>query len=71
MLPAQGPIPGGVIPFPKMPAMDNTLGAMFIGASLAMLLYGIICLQIFIYITSRRTRRDSRWTRLFIVFLLW
>ncbi|KDQ31795.1 hypothetical protein PLEOSDRAFT_165203 [Pleurotus ostreatus PC15] len=37
MLPTQGPIPGGAIPFPKMPAMDNTLGAMFIGASLAML----------------------------------
>ncbi|KAL4261245.1 DUF6534 domain-containing protein [Pleurotus pulmonarius] len=67
---AQGPIPGGASPFPKLPAMDNTLGAMFIGASLAMLLYGIICLQIFIYITSRRTQRDSRWTRLFIIFLL-
>ncbi|KAF4564797.1 hypothetical protein EYR36_002736 [Pleurotus pulmonarius] len=34
---AQGPIPGGASPFPKLPAMDNTLGAMFIGASLAML----------------------------------
>ncbi|KAJ8693435.1 hypothetical protein PTI98_008430 [Pleurotus ostreatus] len=59
------PVPGAAIL-----AFDNTLGALFIGSSLATILYGILCLQIFIYITSYRTRQDSQWTRLSISFIL-
>ncbi|KAF4564796.1 Condensin complex subunit [Pleurotus pulmonarius] len=61
-----GAAPGGPVPVPgiPLPAFDNTLGALFIGAVLSMMLYGIICLQMFIYITSERTKKDSIWTRL-------
>ncbi|KAL4261632.1 DUF6534 domain-containing protein [Pleurotus pulmonarius] len=64
-----GAAPNGPVPVPgvPLPAFDNTLGALYIGSTLSMLLYGIICLQMFIYITSTRTKKDSRWTKLFIL----
>ncbi|KAF4583535.1 hypothetical protein EYR38_002287 [Pleurotus pulmonarius] len=56
-----GAAPNGPVPVPgvPLPAFDNTLGALYIGSTLSMLLYGIICLQMFIYITSTRTKKDS------------
>ncbi|KAF9495106.1 hypothetical protein BDN71DRAFT_1447997 [Pleurotus eryngii] len=63
-----GAAPNGPVPVPGAPilAFDNTLGALYIGSTLSMLLYGIICLQMFLYITSTRTKKDSRWTKLFV-----
>ncbi|KAK0495173.1 hypothetical protein EDD18DRAFT_264850 [Armillaria luteobubalina] len=43
----------------ELPAFDNTLGVLYIGSSLATALYGIICVQTFLYITSNRTRSDG------------
>jgi hypothetical protein len=53
----------------KIPAFDNTLGALFIGSSIATILYGIICLQTFLYITSARGQEDSWWLKT-LVYLL-
>ncbi|KAL4255288.1 hypothetical protein AB1N83_011824 [Pleurotus pulmonarius] len=57
------------LPGVTLPSFDNTLGALFIGSSLATLLYGIFCLQMFIYVTSYRTREDSRWNRLSMLLI--
>ncbi|KAK0193496.1 hypothetical protein F5146DRAFT_1030887 [Armillaria mellea] len=43
----------------KLPAFDNSLGALYIGSSLATVLYGVICVQTFLYVTSNRARFDS------------
>ncbi|KAF7426071.1 hypothetical protein PC9H_008437 [Pleurotus ostreatus] len=66
-----GAAPGGPVPVPgiPLPAFDNTLGALFIGAVLSMMLYGIVCLQMFIYVTSERTKKDSIWSRLLVLFI--
>ncbi|KAJ3565271.1 hypothetical protein NP233_g7738 [Leucocoprinus birnbaumii] len=66
-----GAAPNGPVPVPgaELPAFDNTLGALFIGSSLAMLLYGTICLQTFIYITGQRGREDRCWLRTFVTFV--
>ncbi|KAK0435670.1 hypothetical protein EV421DRAFT_1986209 [Armillaria borealis] len=53
----------------KLPAFDNSLGALYIGSSLATVLYGVICVQTFLYITSNRTRFDS-WAMKLLVFIL-
>jgi len=53
----------------KIPAFDNTLGALFIGSSIATILYGIIFLQTFLYITSARAREDAWWLKS-LVYLL-
>ncbi|PBK67668.1 hypothetical protein ARMSODRAFT_1085744 [Armillaria solidipes] len=52
-----------------LPALDNTLGALYIGASLSTLLYGAICVQTFFYITSNRARSDS-WRLKLLVFVI-
>ncbi|KAG7444864.1 uncharacterized protein BT62DRAFT_933907 [Guyanagaster necrorhizus] len=52
-----------------LPAFDNTLGALYIGSSLATALYGAICIQTFLYVTSNRTRFDS-WPMKLLVFIL-
>ncbi|KAK0204513.1 hypothetical protein DFS33DRAFT_1320824 [Desarmillaria ectypa] len=48
-----------------LPAFDNTLGALYIGSSISTVLYGVICVQTFLYITSNRTRFDSWPMKLF------
>ncbi|KAK0434318.1 hypothetical protein EV421DRAFT_1840627 [Armillaria borealis] len=53
----------------SFPALDNTLGALYIGASLSMLLYGATCVQTFFYITSNRARFDS-WRLKLLVFVI-
>ncbi|KAK0480376.1 hypothetical protein IW261DRAFT_1623911 [Armillaria novae-zelandiae] len=53
----------------KLPTFDNSLGALYIGSSLATVLYGVICVQTFLYITSNRTRFDS-WAMKLLVFIL-
>ncbi|KAK0470107.1 uncharacterized protein EV420DRAFT_1634532 [Desarmillaria tabescens] len=52
-----------------LPAFDNTLGALYIGSIIATALYGVICLQTFLYITSNRTRSDS-WRMKLLVSVL-
>ncbi|KAK0218332.1 hypothetical protein EDD85DRAFT_358883 [Armillaria nabsnona] len=52
-----------------LPALDNTFGAMYIGACLSTLLCGVICVQTFFYITSNRARSDRRWLK-FLVFVI-
>ncbi|KAK0470169.1 uncharacterized protein EV420DRAFT_1634585 [Desarmillaria tabescens] len=52
-----------------LPALDNTLGALYIGACLLTLLYGVICVQTFLYITSNRARSDRWWLKL-LVFVI-
>ncbi|KAK0440425.1 uncharacterized protein EV420DRAFT_1752727 [Desarmillaria tabescens] len=54
----------------SLPALDNTLGALYIGASLAMLLYGAICVQTFLYITSNRARSDRWWLKLLVLVIV-
>ncbi|THU95457.1 hypothetical protein K435DRAFT_798109 [Dendrothele bispora CBS 962.96] len=70
-LPEAGAAPMGPIPVPgiSLPAFDNTLGALYIGSTIATLLYGIICLQIFIYITSPRVQRDHKALKFFVICL--
>ncbi|PBK75290.1 hypothetical protein ARMSODRAFT_1012750 [Armillaria solidipes] len=53
----------------ELPAFDNTLGVLYIGSSLATALYGVICVQTFLYITSNRTRSDG-WPMKLLVFIL-
>ncbi|KAK0192357.1 hypothetical protein F5146DRAFT_1039488 [Armillaria mellea] len=50
----------------SLPALDNTLGALYIGTCLSTLLYGVICVQTFIYITSYRARSDRWWLKAFV-----
>lgn len=66
-----GAAPNGPVPVPGVafPSFDGTLGALFVGSSLAMLLYGTICLQMFIYITGQRGRDDRSWLRFLIIFV--
>ncbi|KAF8802138.1 hypothetical protein BYT27DRAFT_7113401 [Phlegmacium glaucopus] len=56
-------LPSGV----KLPAFDNTLGALFIGSNIATLLYGVICLQTFLYITSSRYQSDRWWLKILVL----
>jgi len=58
-------LPPGV----QIPAFDNTLGALFIGSNIATILYGVICLQTFIYVTSARSQEDRWWLK-GLVYLL-
>lgn len=53
----------------ELPAFDNSLGALYIGSSLSTVLYGVICVQTFLYMTSNRTRFDS-WAMKLLVFIL-
>ncbi|KAK0434368.1 hypothetical protein EV421DRAFT_1840952 [Armillaria borealis] len=53
----------------ELTAFDNTLGVLYIGSSLATALYGVICVQTFLYITSNRTRSDG-WPMKLLVFIL-
>ncbi|KAK0193499.1 hypothetical protein F5146DRAFT_1119017 [Armillaria mellea] len=53
----------------ELPAFDNTLGVLYVGSSLATVLYGAICVQTFLYITSNRTRSDG-WRMKLLVFIL-
>ncbi|KAE9395941.1 hypothetical protein BT96DRAFT_942068 [Gymnopus androsaceus JB14] len=48
-------IPTGVV----LPSFNNTLGALFIGSSFATMLYGVTCVQTFLYLTSRRSQSDT------------
>ncbi|KAJ7223254.1 hypothetical protein GGX14DRAFT_427232 [Mycena pura] len=44
---------------PSLPSFDNTLGALYIGSTLSTLLYGVTCVQTFLYLTSRHAKVDS------------
>ncbi|THU98709.1 hypothetical protein K435DRAFT_795529 [Dendrothele bispora CBS 962.96] len=48
---------------------DNTQGAQFIGFTVSTILYGIACLQMFIYFTAARTHSDKWWLKLLAVCL--
>jgi len=56
----------------SLPSFDNTLGALFIGSNVATILYGVICLQTFLYITAARSHEDKWWLRslVFLFFAL-
>ncbi|KAK0445097.1 hypothetical protein EV421DRAFT_338416 [Armillaria borealis] len=54
----------------SLPALDNTLGALYIGTCLSTLLYGVICVQTFLYITSYRARSDRWWLKSFVFVVL-
>jgi len=41
-----------------LPAFDGTLGALFTGTIISTVLYGVTCVQTFMYATSTRTKRD-------------
>ncbi|KAK0480374.1 hypothetical protein IW261DRAFT_1593514 [Armillaria novae-zelandiae] len=53
----------------ELPAFDNTLGVLYIGSSLATALYGVICVQTFLYVISNRTRSDGWPMRLLVSIL--
>ncbi|KAF8590026.1 hypothetical protein K439DRAFT_1657594 [Ramaria rubella] len=53
----------------KIPTFDGTLGALFIGFNLTTALYGVTCVQMFIYVTSERGTKDRRSFRLFVYTL--
>ncbi|KAI0729738.1 hypothetical protein C8Q72DRAFT_827620 [Fomitopsis betulina] len=50
-------------------SLDNLLGAMFIGVVLSTAVYGITCLQVYLYY-MQYSRDDSRAMKLFVAFLL-
>ncbi|KAL4244634.1 hypothetical protein ABKN59_009174 [Abortiporus biennis] len=52
-----------------LPKLDNTLGAMFIGVVIAAILYGVTCVQTYVYFTEGM-RRD-RWILRSLVAILW
>ncbi|KAJ7623995.1 hypothetical protein B0H17DRAFT_1219046 [Mycena rosella] len=58
-------------PFPPLPAPDVRLlfGPILIGVLLNTMLYGVILIQMLMYYT-RYSKRDSKWTRLLILYLL-
>lgn len=51
-----------------LPSYDNTLGAILLGGFISIFLYGITCLQVFIY--HQRYPRDRRMVKYF-VYLIW
>jgi len=51
------------------PTTDDTLGALFIGYSISSILYGITCVQVFMYVTSARRKTDSRSLHAFVFIL--
>ncbi|KAF8076818.1 hypothetical protein FPV67DRAFT_434500 [Lyophyllum atratum] len=60
-------------PQPKLnllPAFDNTLGALHLGSGIATILYGVGCLQFFVYVTARRSQFDQWRFKLFVFVLL-
>ncbi|KAF4612788.1 hypothetical protein D9613_011741 [Agrocybe pediades] len=59
---AASPLPPNFV-FPKF---DATLGALYVGSGAATILYGVSCLQLFIYATGPRSSRDKLWLRLFV-----
>ncbi|KAF9561265.1 hypothetical protein CPC08DRAFT_442737 [Agrocybe pediades] len=61
-------------PFPPnvaLPKFDTTLGALFVGSSTATILYGVSCLQLFIYVTGSRSSKDKRWLQALVWFTLY
>ncbi|KAF7366399.1 hypothetical protein MSAN_00896600 [Mycena sanguinolenta] len=54
---------------PMLPSFDNTLGALYIGLTLSTVLYGVICVQTFLYLTSRHAKVDS-WKLMGMVLLV-
>ncbi|THU91795.1 hypothetical protein K435DRAFT_780522, partial [Dendrothele bispora CBS 962.96] len=69
---ASTPAPSVAVPMPgvALPPLDPILGALYLGSTIAAILYGIICLQMFLYTTSPRTKMDSRWFKSYVVFIL-
>ncbi|KAI0794990.1 hypothetical protein C8Q75DRAFT_521008 [Abortiporus biennis] len=51
-----------------LPKLDNTFGAMFIGLIIVAIMYGITCVQTYMYYT--RYKNDSHIMK-FLVFVLW
>ncbi|KZT68544.1 hypothetical protein DAEQUDRAFT_727637 [Daedalea quercina L-15889] len=50
-------------------SLDNLLGATFIGIILSTVIYGITCLQVYLYYTQY-CRNDGRAVKLFVAFLM-
>ncbi|KAE9399741.1 hypothetical protein BT96DRAFT_1101489 [Gymnopus androsaceus JB14] len=69
-------VPTGI----AIPSLNNTLGALFIGSSFATVsdyfcfiflwLYGVTCVQTFLYLTSRRSQVDSWAVTCFVLVVL-
>ncbi|KIJ40796.1 hypothetical protein M422DRAFT_256219 [Sphaerobolus stellatus SS14] len=58
------------MPGVKIPSFDNTLGALFIGSSLTGILFGVGCLQMFLWMTGKRAESDRPWFKTFVFLLL-
>ncbi|KAF9559046.1 hypothetical protein CPC08DRAFT_709184 [Agrocybe pediades] len=63
---AASPLP----PNSALPKFDSTLGALYIGLGAATVLYGVSCLQLFIYTTGTRSSSDKTWLRSLVWFTL-
>ncbi|THU96906.1 hypothetical protein K435DRAFT_838832 [Dendrothele bispora CBS 962.96] len=50
-------------------SFDGTLGALYISMVVGAVVYGTVCLQLFIYLTAKRTKEDGWWLRSFAMFL--
>ncbi|KAF9559043.1 hypothetical protein CPC08DRAFT_819002 [Agrocybe pediades] len=54
-----------------LPKFDSTLGALYIGSSVvATILYGVSCLQLFLYTTGSRSAGDKLWLQAFVWLIL-
>lgn len=65
-------MPTGSTAAPALPSFNNTLGALFIGSAVSTALYGVVCMQTFVYFTSRRAKVDNWFLRglVSLVFVL-
>ncbi|KAE9382985.1 hypothetical protein BT96DRAFT_1009774 [Gymnopus androsaceus JB14] len=59
-------IPTGV----ALPSFNNTIGAFFIGSSFATVLYGVTCVQTFLYFTLRCSQSDTWAMKSFVLVVL-
>ncbi|KAK6988062.1 hypothetical protein R3P38DRAFT_3374307 [Favolaschia claudopus] len=61
-------MPHIALPRASLIPLDNLLGAWLLGVIFSALLFGVTCLQIFLYFTKYGTR-DSVFLRIFVIFL--
>ncbi|EIW57935.1 uncharacterized protein TRAVEDRAFT_48958 [Trametes versicolor FP-101664 SS1] len=57
------------IHYPQLPAVDNTYGAVLIGAFLGLILYGVMLLQV--YTCTRRQLADALYLRCYVAFIVY
>ncbi|THU86025.1 hypothetical protein K435DRAFT_805424 [Dendrothele bispora CBS 962.96] len=51
---------------PDIPYGTARLASLYIGSSFGAIMYGVSCLQIFNYLTAKRTRNDKKWLKSFV-----